>query len=132
MGMVNHLNLYDLKHDNPAFNPTNILDYISLEVNRNVLCKFLLLRTDFNKPITNEEYDAIIEMFQGSNKPVYDIYKYPLNTLPVLSKLVGVDITPLGFRTNCKKDDILVKNVICNKIKQLNKYDFDLFNYLSI
>lgn len=123
IGIVNHLDLNNILEKNPTFNMESILDYCSLEVNRNVCCKFLLLRKDFNIPITENDYSAIL----NSNFK-FDVYSFPLK-LPVLSSLLGFEISPHIVVNNVDKNDIS-KNKI-EMIKKLNEYDLCLYNYLN-
>jgi hypothetical protein len=122
IGQVNHLTKNDVKH----IDLDNILDYCSMEVNRNVLCKFLLLKTDFDKPITDADYEKVEKLCQ-TDKVIFDKYKFPLD-LPNLSSLIGSEIKPIVIVQNSDKNDVLLNNDICIKIKKLNEYDFKFFD----
>ena len=123
---VNHLTQNDVKD----INLDNILEYCSMEVNRNVMCKFLLLKTNFLEKINDNNYKLLEQMFKGQNKPLFDNYTFPL-VLPVLSDLVGSKVEPAAIMQNVEKNDILLDSDICNKLKELNKYDFLLYDFLQ-
>ena len=122
---VNHLEPNDVKH----IDLNNILDYYSLEVNRNTYCKFILLKTNFNQPINDNDYQNIIKIID-SGKIKYDMYSFPLSSLPILSDIVGKDILPVSTFSNVKKNEILSNNDICNKLRKINIYDFMLYEHL--
>lgn len=123
IGIVNHLNLNNLLRENEKFDTTSILDYCSLEVNRNVYCKFLLLRDDFNVPISEKDFDSIIQ----NNNFKFDVYSFPLK-LPVLSSLLGFEINPHVIVNNSNKNDTINK---IDAIKKLKEYDLRLYNCLK-
>ncbi len=122
-GRVNHLNILHLKKANPSFDPKNISHYISLEVNRNVCCKFLLLRTDFNIPVTETDLNYLKENISSFK---YDIFKKPM-TYPVLSTIIDPIDANLKYITD---EAILISQEAVSEIIRLNTFDIMLFNFL--
>lgn len=129
LGMVNHLEIKNIMTQQPTFDLNNILDYCNLEVNKNVYCKFLLFRKDFNKPVTIDEFNKVKELFTGDNKPIFDIYTFPLE-LPILSGKIGQKVEPKLVIKNSVKDDLINNKIVCQKIQEWNSYDFLLYDYL--
>lgn len=124
IGVVNHLDLNHLLKQNNNFDVNNILDYCSLEVNRNVCCKFILLRTDFNIPINEKEFNTLLNCnFK------FDVYSFPLK-LPILSSLLGFEIEPHVIVNNIDKSEITIEEL--DTIRSLNHYDVRLYNIKNI
>jgi len=113
IGMVNHLSISDftnLDHNNPY-------DYLGMEVNKNVYCKFLLMREDFSVPVTDQEF----------NKMDLDDFKYDLfediPTLPTLSGLINMNIDV----PKLTKTDVEIPQNVKTFIEKNNEYDIMLF-----
>ena len=123
IGIVNHLELSHILKNNKKFDAKNIIDYCSLEVNRNVCCKFLLLRCDFNVPVSESDYDILL-----NTEFKFDVYSFPLK-LPILSDLLGFEIAPHVVVDNVNKNDVSEQEKV--KIIKLNEYDIRLYNYLN-
>ena len=119
--MVNHLNIKDILKKNPNFDHHNPRHYFSLEVNRNVLCKFLLEREDFSIPICQQEYDSI-----NINSFIFDLFT-DLPHLPKLREALNVEIIVPNNGVSQKKE-------IYEEIKQIisenNKFDIMLYSKL--
>ena len=127
-GRVNHLQVREIIKKDPNFDWTSIISYCQLEANINQYCKFLLCRTDFDIPISSDDFDTIINLFESKNKPLFDVYKFPLE-LPILNELLGINIE-LNLVPNSNKNKYIHDTIICDKIRELNKYDFLLYNKL--
>lgn len=123
IGVVNHLELSQIINNNKKFDAKNIIDYCTLEVNRNVCCKFILLRCDFNIPVSEKDYSTLL-----SSDFKFDLYSFPLK-LPVLSKLLGFEIAPHIVVNNINKNDVKKDDI--DIIAKLNEYDIRLYNYLN-
>ena len=122
IGIVNHLKLSELKRNDSDFDHTNPFDYLDLEVNKNVYCKFLLFRTDFNIPISDEEYQKIdLDDFH------YDLFSN-LPELPTLSDLIGIKITLPTFVTKEYKIPENIREFIIMN----NQYDIKLINQITL
>lgn len=122
IGIVNHLKLSEIKKNNPKFDHTDPFDYLDLEVNKNVYCKFLLFRTDFTIPITEEDYLKI-----DINKFYYDLFT-DLPELSTLSKLIDMNVNLPTFSFN----PIDIPEDIKNFIIMNNQYDIKLINQILI
>lgn len=118
IGQVNHLTLSNFKN----LDYKNPYDYLSLEVNRNVYCKFLLLREDFNIPITEKDYSNI-----NVNDYKFDMFS-DLPYLPTLSDLISSNVN----LDNKYKSNIIFCEDIKNFIIKNNEYDIRLFKSLSL
>ena len=123
---INHLEPQDVKN----IDLNNILEYCSLETNKNVYCKFLLLKKNFNVPINDIDYKNIIKLVE-ENRVKYDKYTFPLENLPVLSNIVSQNILPVSIFPNVKKCDISLDKYICDRLKYMNNYDFMLYDHLG-
>lgn len=140
-GWVNHLAIAKIRRTNPFFNPAVPKHYFGLEENKNVMCKFMLRKTDFTKPMNDDDYKNVISLINSGNIK-YDIYNKFNNELPIFSKLIEWDTDKLidsmnELRSNYKEMSSVVKKQwlnnesLCEFIKKENSYDFKLFNYLS-
>lgn len=137
---VNHLNLFKIRDKNKTFEPRDPLHYFDLEVNRNVMCKYVLKRTDFNIPINENDYNEIIKLYIDG-KLLYDTFNSTRLNLINLSKTLNVDLEQLNKQIN-KRDTIkygkhdkykneLVSNIVLiEHLTKLNKYDYMVYNYL--
>lgn len=160
VGMVNHLDLSDIQKRYPDFNVTSFSDYCRLEVNRNAYCKFLLLRTDFNIPITDTDYQQVLDLLKRGNFK-YDVFDKPLvlhefaNLLDVETAVLQDTLSKIWPRSDkssdnkdttktittdhtesIKSNDVVDKcsnhqNSCKAEIVDNNKYDLLLFEFLS-
>ena len=132
IGRVNHLVLDDLREESPGFNPDDPYQFIRLKSNQNVYCKFLLGRTDFNQPITNEDFEKVKAMFTSDNKPIWDLYSKPIEVLN-LEKLLGIGIVPEAFRQSPEEEHnkLLNNKGLIEEIEKLNSFDIKLYEFLT-
>lgn len=144
IGQVNHLNLENLKQTNPNFDHTDPVAYFSLEVNRNVYCKFLLERTDFSQPVTDRDLHIILNKFLPSSSTTtdksdqefyYDLFTdLQTGSMPVLEKILGTTITlPTPRQLHNKQPNeerVKVPDDIRKTIVERNIYDVQLFSFL--
>ena len=139
MGRVNHLVLSDIKKTNPNFNANNPHHYLDLEVNKNVMCKFLLLQTDFNQPVSEQEYQKLLEKL---SEFTYDLFNKDNLQLNKLAKFLNVtdltqktlDLYKKKHRQNPFHQKLKFKlfnnqNVI-DFIVEANQYDLQLYKKL--
>jgi len=139
MGMVNHLTSREILHQFPNFNLSDPYDYFSLEVNRNVMCKFLLLKKNFNETINEIEFIELKNKIE-KGEIVYDIFNNEKINYTVLKKLIKIeDLNELKdkyYRKNIKqvelKNKLLQNKQLRNFLEAENKYDCDLFKQFNI
>mgnify|MGYP003640684395 CR=1 FL=1 len=110
VGVVNHLTKDLFKNKDYK----DYKDYFSLEINCNVYCKFILLRCDFDKPITEDEFENM-----NIQRLKYDFFEN-LNKLPKLSEILKQEI---NLATPKYKNDITIPDEIKKFIIEKNKYD---------
>lgn len=116
---VNHLNISDILKKNPNFNHKEPKDYFGLEINRNLLCKFLLEKEDFSIPLTEKEYCSI-----NINNFIFDFFT-DLPNLPNLRKILNTDIIVPNIGNSQQKEVPLeIKKII----EQYNNFDLMLFS----
>ena len=125
-GYVNHLALVKIRRERPFFNPAVPQDYFDLEENKNVMCKFLLRKTDFTKPVDNDDFKNVTTLINSGNIK-YDTYSKINYKLPVFSKIIDWNVDTLKVAmdellSNYKETSSVVK-------KQLS-YDFKLFDFM--
>ena len=117
-GMINHLFLSKIKETNKDFDHLDPYSYFSIEETRNVMCKYLLLRTDFSQPITDDEFHQLVDtratrsdsnildsratscsisdpLILDSHNYVYDSFEYPI-IHSKLASLLNIDINQLS------------------------------------
>jgi len=138
-GMVGHLWLHKIEEKFPDFDPTDPYQYIKVESGHNLCCKYLLLRTDFNLPITDDDFSSLKEKL---NDMKFDLYETPL-THPVLAEMLNIDknilieglentpIQSLVIPDKKYKESLLSNLYLINKIEEYNTYDIKLFNLLT-
>ena len=132
IGQVNHLILNDLKKKFPHYDLDNPFQFINLPSNQNVYCKFLLGFTNFNKIVTDNDFEKVKAMFKSNNPPIWDYYTKPIKT-PNLEKLLSITIEPICFQQSSKEslDNLFKNQLLVNEIEKLNTYDIKLYNYLK-
>lgn len=130
IGRVNHLILDDLKKDNKSFNPASIDDYFSLECNRNVYCKFLLLKKDFNRPITDIDFEHLKDLIK-SDRIVFDrfvdgkIQYLNLRKILNLNDDIKIDINMHPTNSSCD-----ISNDEKSFLEKCQMYDLKLYQLL--
>lgn len=131
IGIVNHMDMDILKLKD--YNPDNPYDFIELPENKNVYCKFLLGRTDFSLPITDNDFEKVLNLFQIPNFIIWDLYSYPLNVYN-LENLIGFSIKCKIFRQTLEDEHKLYASdvLFVDKIKELNIYDITLFDAINV
>lgn len=128
IGIVNYLRKSTLPKNYDIDNP---FDFIGLEKNRNLYCKFLLRYEDFDKPVTQEDYECVLGLFnnQGRLKPKWDVYKFP-NELGTLEGMIGSNVECQSFNQTCDEGWGNNESFV-SEIKSLNKFDIKLYNFLT-
>jgi len=141
-GRIGYLSLDDARKQLPSFNPSNLLDYVRLPITNDVCCKLLLLRTDWNKPISAEEYQTLLRLVSlGIVK--HDPYVVPMRYTQ-LATLFSVDVC--GFNSGidelsrasyridplneARRRVLLEAPGVEELIKSRNRYDCLLYDYL--
>lgn len=116
VGRVNHLSKEELGLDLSTYS-----QYFSLEINRNVYCKFILGTTE---PITEQSFQNVLNC-----KLAFDRFSDSLS-LPVLAKLLQID---QGIFIGGKRPQSTV-HIIPDQFIELmsdcQNYDVRLFNHL--
>lgn len=123
LGRVNHLDRSSLAEQGCDYHKPE--DYFQLEVNRNVYCKFLLHRTDFEQPITRSDFEQIKEL----ENVKFDWFS-SLPNLPVLDEILNhthpVDLDTI--KTNDKRlESIDIPGAVKDVIEKWNEWDMRLF-----
>lgn len=126
IGRVNHLDMSEIIKTNPNYDLNSFEDFFQLEQNRNLYCKFLLLRTDFTEPITTTDWNKIQEEIK-TEKYRCDMFGSELRTL---SQILDRDID----RTNIVYAPYSCPEITKNQrylIELNNQFDMLLFKMLS-
>lgn len=125
IGVVNHLDLAQIRKKRPKFNPER--DYYSLEENRNLYCKFILLRKDFSLPLTEEDFSQIEKLFQ-EGKLVYDLFDPQGTNHRNLRSLLNLDFD-LGSPSFSPSWS---PTLLPKGLEEANLFDLRLYSLLSL
>lgn len=113
----------------------SIQKYVTHESRRDLCCKYLLKKTNFNIPLTLLDFNNLIKLV-NSGKLIWDNYSYPIKT-PVLNKFLNKDIE-LFLKNNDHKTMMYNKSILKSKysslestLMKLNNYDMQLWNYIE-
>ena len=138
-GRVAYLQLDKIIKVNPNFDPLNPYHYIQIESGHNMYCKYLLLKTDFSVPITDNDF---LLLRKKLSEIKFDYYDTPL-THPVLSDMIGIDkdtfkkdleeivVDSLMIPNDDYKKSLLSDTKLIDQIKKCNSYDMKLFDLLT-
>jgi len=140
-GWVNHLSIRTITRKSPFFNPAVPEHYFDLEENKNVMCKFILRKSDFTQPIEDTDFENVLILL-GSGKIRYDIYNKTDHRLCAFAELIGWEVDTLKdemdkLRANFKETSSVVKQQwlanqnLCEFIKGENQYDYRLFERMT-
>ena len=139
-GWVNHLNkdiVSEVKDDTDLADP---FEYVKLENNKNLYCKFILLREDFSEPVSKADYEKVLEILE-QGLCFYDIFSSRLTNLEsILERPINMKMK----MTNDKKEgtkgiyesDVKIKSSLMGNeelislIQEENKFDLMLFEIL--
>lgn len=138
-GRANYVNTKDY-----TFDPTNPFEYFNLEMNKNVMCKFLLLKQDFETPITENDVNIILTLIQ-EKKILFDYLKEEPEFFN-LAKLINFEEPELRKRLNYIKNYRMFEPSKSTEIKKElrenqefiefiqneNKYDYLLYEKLKM
>jgi hypothetical protein len=143
IGRVNHLELSDIQKrcqaEGKEYHLDSLDDYFMLEVNRNVLCKFLLGRTDFSIPITDSDCQLCMNLLLNE-KYIYDLFdetmmmSYP-KFFEMLQKYRQIDVHDIQrgldtFKTLVDKHPHVLPNVTIEYLKVIHSYDIAIYQFL--
>lgn len=149
IGRVNHLELAAIqkqwKLEGREYSLDSIHDYFSLEVNRNVMCKFLLGRIDFSRPITDAEYQQCLSLFSddstSDNKGyIFDIFDetqiidYP-KFFEIIQRYKPINLVDIHeglarFKTLINKYINVLPPETSEYLSRIHAYDLALYRFL--
>lgn len=142
-GRIGYLSLDGIRKHTPAFNPASLIDYVQLPLTNDLCCKLLLLRTDWSSPVTETEYQQLLQLIDAG-KIKYDNYVVPMQYTQLASLLAidtesfsksindlsGASYNPNPL-TNAKKLVMLQVPGIMELVTSRNAYDYRLYAYCS-
>lgn len=139
IGIVNHLTLSDIIKTHPTYDVNNIKDYLSLERNRNLYCKFLLGRENFNIPIGIDDYNQVINTVNNTNNDIfYDIFEKPMkltklhNYINFTGEELDINIQNIIINRMKLPNDPNITESIIKYISKLNSFDLKLYKHLNM
>lgn len=119
-----------------ADDDVSLKEYITQETKRNVMSKFILCKHDFSEPITDEDYEKILDLLKRGQL-FYDFFNSDKTKYKSLLELTGVDMYDykVTYEFERKKNTGDTERFRTYdsvfKLTDMNYYDMELYKSLK-
>jgi hypothetical protein len=128
VGQVNHL-----KREEITVDYKDPFQYTAMEVNRNVMCKFLSRSLDFSATFPSENVESLVNLVKSGNA-VFDVFSRPMK-YAVFAKAIGTAIPELptlpqqyAYSYDGQREVMLKNDLLREHHRKLNASDYALYN----